>query len=441
MTTSLGTTPPPARPSAPDLSGRDLVVDLARVVCVLLVVVIHVLMVGVGVADDGAVTATQPLTEQPWFAVSTWAGQVMPLFFVLGGFASATAWASARRRGVDARGYVAGRLLRLVRPAVPVFAVLALGLLVATLVGVDPALLDVVATGIGSPLWFLAAYGITQAAVPTMARLHETRPAATFVVLAVAAVLVDAVRYSTLVTDVGLLNMLFVWLFVQQLGFAVAGGWFRRAPRLLLVAVAAACYLSLPVLTTVGPWSDDMLTNLNPPTVPLMVLGVAQICVLTLLRPLLERLMETTPARAVVFAVGSRGMTIYLWHLPLLIAVLGACLALGGPLPDPASAAWWWSRLPVALLVVGLACAVSVPTASLEGPPRVRGGGPAHPSTRVVAVAAVLAIAPPFAVMLLGLDLRLAIVGAVALPTAVWLLGRPTPVDVVGSEPRATLAR
>lgn len=412
----------PAAARALDLSGRDLVVDLARVACVLLVVVIHVLMVGVAVDADGAVTATQPLTEQPWFAVSTWAGQVMPLFFVLGGFASATSWASARRRGVTASEHVAGRLVRLARPAVPVFVVLAAALLVATLLGVDPALLDVVATGVGSPLWFLAAYAITQVAVPTMARLHETRPAVTFVTLATAAVLVDAARWSSGVTDVGLLNLVFVWLFVQQLGFAVASGWLGRAPRLLLVAVAAACWLSLPVLTTVGPWSPDMLAGLNPPTVPLMVLGVGQICVLTLLRPLLERLMATTPARAVVLAVGSRGMTIYLWHLPLLIAVLGICLALGGPLPEPGSTAWWWSRGPVALLVVGLACAVSLLTGRLEQPPRRRSADAVSPPVGVVVVAAALVVAPTFAVMLWGLDLPLAIAGAVALPLAVQLL-------------------
>ena len=421
----------PAAPPTPAdaLAGRDLVVDLARVVCVLLVVVIHVLMVGVGRDSSGAVVASQPLTEQSWFALSTWAGQIMPLFFVVGGFASATAWASTRRRGGDAADFVRGRLLRLGRPAAALFVVLAVALAAATLLGVDPALLDTAVTGIGTPLWFLAAYGIVQVAVPSMARLHATRPAATFVVLAVAALLVDAVRYTTLVTDVGLLNMVFVWLFVQQLGFAYATGWFARAPRLLLVALVVACAAALPVLTTVGPWSDDMLTNLNPPAVPLMVLGVGQICLLTLLHPALSRLMRTRAARAVVFAIGSRGMTIYLWHLPLLIAVTGLVLAIGGPMPGPASAAWWWTRGPVVLLVIGLACAVSLVAGRLEGPPRAVPAGRRRPSTLVVAVSAVLVVAPPFAVLLDGLDLRNAVAGAVALPAAVWLLGRSRAVQ------------
>lgn len=438
---TAATTSSSASPAVPP--GRDLVVDLARVFCVLLVVAIHVMMVGVAVDDAGAVVANQPLQEQPWFPLSTWAGQIMPLFFVVGGFASATAWAGARRRGDDAGDFVRGRLLRLARPASAVFVVLALVLVVATALGVDPALLDVAATGVGTPFWFLAAYGITQVCVPVMARLHASRPWATLFTLAVAAVVVDAVRYGTGVTEVGLLNLAFVWLFVQQLGFAYADGLFGRTPRLVLVAVAALGYASLVPLTTAGPWSDDMLRNLNPPTVPLMVLGVAQICVLSLAHPVLSRLMATSAARAVVFAIGSRGMTVYLWHLPLLVALLGVLLAVGGPLPQPTTATWWWTRIPIWALVIGLACVVSVATARFERPPRALPEGRRRASWWLIGAAAVLAIGPPFDVMQEGLDLRNAVAGAICLPLAIWLLGRSRPsvdAEVVRRTARADAA-
>ncbi|WP_082452466.1 acyltransferase [Frigoribacterium sp. Leaf44] len=423
--TTAATTSSSAAPAVPP--GRDLVVDLARVFCVLLVVAIHVMMVGVAVDSTGAVVANRPLQEQSWFPLSTWAGQIMPLFFVVGGFASATAWAGARRRGDDAGDFVRGRLLRLARPASAVFAVLALALAVAALLGADPDLVDVVATGVGSPFWFLAAYGITQVLVPVMARLHATRPWAPLFVLVVAAVLVDAVRYGTGVTAVGLLNLAFVWLFVQQLGFAYADGLFRRTPRVVLLVVAVVAYAALVPLTAAGPWSDDMLSNLNPPTVPLMVLGVAQICVLSLVHPALSRLMSTSPARAVVFAIGSRGMTVYLWHLPVLIALLGFLLAVGGPLPQPSTATWWWTRLPIWALVIGLTCLVSLATARFERPPRALPAGRRRASWWLIGAAAVLAIGPPFDVMQEGLDLRNAVAGAICLPLAIWLLGRSRP--------------
>ena len=41
-----------ATTSSPDLSGRDLTLDLARIACVVLVIVIHLLQVGIGRAPD-----------------------------------------------------------------------------------------------------------------------------------------------------------------------------------------------------------------------------------------------------------------------------------------------------------------------------------------------------------------------------------------------------
>ncbi|MBT1544345.1 hypothetical protein [Curtobacterium aurantiacum] len=90
MSTSQGL--PEQANSTADVRGiiakRDLVVDLIRTACVVLVVVVHVTMVGVA-ADDQGVRVTSPLQELPWYVAATWVGQVMPLFFVVGGFASA----------------------------------------------------------------------------------------------------------------------------------------------------------------------------------------------------------------------------------------------------------------------------------------------------------------------------------------------------------------
>ncbi len=113
--------PAAEKTSAIDLSKRDLTLDLARVCCVLVVVGIHLLMVGVGFGPDGEIVVSRPLEAQPWFAPGTWAGQIMPLFFVVGGFASLTAWHSLRRRGGTGAEYVRKRILRLAQPALPLY--------------------------------------------------------------------------------------------------------------------------------------------------------------------------------------------------------------------------------------------------------------------------------------------------------------------------------
>lgn len=181
-------------------------------------------------------------------------------------------------------------------------------------------------------------------------------------------------------------------------------------------------------LTTLGPYSPDMLFNLNPATLPLVVLAVAQACILRLLKPALARLMETTGARAVVFLVGSRLMTIYLWHLPAILLVSGIALLIPGAAPEPGSAAWWWSRIPYFLVVLGVVYGLSFLVGRWEMPREVGSTPPAW----VVALAAICAFVPSFLVLQFFMDLTLAATGTVLLSAAILLLGRwpsRAPVD------------
>nr|WP_218853903.1 acyltransferase [Schumannella luteola] len=402
------------------MSKRDLTLDIARVFCVLLVVVIHLLMVGVGRDDTGALSISRPLERQDWFAGVTWAGQIMPLFFVVGGFASLTAWRSLRRRGGGAAEYVRNRVLRLAQPALPLFLFYVVVLGGAQLIGIDPELLSVVAIGAGAPLWFIAAYALCQAMVPIMVRLHAAAPKRTVLALFAGAVVVDAVRYSTGVDIVGTLNLFFVWLLVQQIGFFYADGWFAARRWWQLVAIAAVAYATLWPLTAWGPYADDMLTNLNPPTLPLIALGLGQACVLRLLRPALAALMRTRGAKAVVFLVGTRLMTIYLWHLPLIIILSGILLLIPGASPQPGTGAWWWSR-PVLYLVVLVALfGLSFLVGRWEAPREIT----STPPLPIVVIAAVATFVPAYAVMEWFLDFPFAVMGSLMLTLAVVLLGR-----------------
>ncbi len=410
--------------SSIDLSKRDLTLDIARVFCVLLVVAIHLMMVGVGFDADGnliAQTPTQsPLGSQPWFAHVTWIGQIMPLFFVVGGFAAITAWRGLVRRGGTASDYVRNRVLRLAQPALPLYVFYVAVIGGAKLFGVDPALIDLAVQGAASPLWFLAAYTLCQALVPFMVGWHTRAPRATLLVLLAGAIVVDAARYTIGIQQIGLLNLFFVWLLVQQIGFWYADGWFAARRWWQLVIVAAVAYGTLLPLTIWGPYSDDMLTNLNPPTLPLIALAVGQACVLRLLRPALSKLMNTHAARAVVFVVGSRLMTIYLWHLPIILIITGIGLLIPGLTPELGSAVWWWTRPVLYVVVLGAVFLLSFLVGRWEAPREVT----ATPPGSVVAVAAVLSFIPSFLVMEFFMDLPLAIIGSVLLAVSVLMLGR-----------------
>jgi len=410
--------------SSIDLSKRDLTLDIARVFCVLLVVVIHLLMVGVGVDAQGnliAMTPTQsPLGSQPWFPWATWAGQIMPLFFVVGGFAAITAWRSLVRRDGTAADYVRNRVLRLAQPALPLYIFYVVVIGGAVLAGVAPELVTLAVQGAASPLWFLAAYTLCQAMVPFMVGCHTRAPRATLLVLLACAVVVDAARFASGIDEIGLLNLFFVWLLVQQLGFWYADGWFAARTWWQLVIIAVVAYASLLPMTQWGPYSNDMLTNLNPPTLPLVALALAQACVLRLLRPALAKLMNTHAARAVVFVVGSRLMTIYLWHLPIILILTGIALLIPGATPVPGSPVWWWTRPVVYLLVLAAVFALSFLVGRWEAPREVT---PTPPGA-VVGIAALLSFIPSFLVMEYFMSLAFAITGSVLLAIAILMLGR-----------------
>lgn len=407
-------------PTTPDVSRRDLTLDLARVTAVCFVVIVHLLQVGVGWGPDGSLVTSRPAEMQSWFDAATWFGQIMPLFFVVGGFASAAGWATWTSRGGDARGFIRSRTLRLAQPALPLFVFVAIVLVAAAVIGVDPSLVDAAVVGVGMPLWFLAAYLLCQAVVPLAAHGHERAPRGTLVVLLVAVVAVDALRFLSGVEEVGYLNLLFVWPLIQQLGFWYRDGWFDRRSPVSLISIAVACYLAVGAVVAWGPYSTNMLANLNPPTLPLVLFGLAQACLLRLAKPALTALMRTRVAQGVVFVIGSRLMTVYLWHLPVILVISGIALLVPGAAPAPASPEWWASRPLVFLATAVVLWLLSLMLVRFEA----LGTLPVAPGGAVLAIAWICAFLPPFGVTLQGMNTTLAVGGAVLYTASVVLLRR-----------------
>jgi surface polysaccharide O-acyltransferase-like enzyme len=411
--------------SAPEraaVSGRDLVVDLARVFCVFAVVMMHSLMVGLQ-HDGESVAQINPVQSQEWFPLATWAGQIMPLFFVVGGFAGAVSWRSAMRRGTSPAEFLRTRLTRLLRPALPLLVFLTIVLWLLVLAGFDRGLADVVAAGVGMPLWFLAAFISCQAFLPIVHRGHVTHPVRTMATLVALSVAIDATRILSGVQAIGLVNLVFVWLAVQQLGFLYADGWFARRPRWQLVAGAAAAYSLLAVLTYgLGVYPVDMLTNLNPATVPLILLGIAQVCILHLLYPALRVATTFKPVLIALFFVGSRAMTIYLWHLPIIVALSGALFFSGWVDSVPGSAGWWSTRPLFVLAVWLLLAALSLAVSRWEQPTGPAPEGARAPGAARVHIAALLAFAVFAAEIQWGLSLLLLTSGAAAIAVALRLV-------------------
>jgi Acyltransferase family len=400
---------------------RDPAIDLARFVCLALVVVGHCMMVSPVLNRDGTVTTENTLALQDWFVPVIWIVMIMPLFFVVGGITGLQSWRRLRARGGSGFEFAQARLLRLIRPATALLASMFLGLWAARVGGVDPQVIQLMTQGAGMPLWFLAAYLAAQLSIPALAPLHERAPWLTLAGLTTAVIAVDCLRGA--LPQLAFVNLLFVWCAAQELGFLLADGTFDHLSRMELLAAVAGSNLALGLVTGLGLYTGNMLVNLNPPNLCLLLLGISQAATFQLLRPGMEWLMSGRWMRWPVYVAGRRAMTIYLWHLPLLVAMSGVLLLTDFPKPAANTAEWWWARPFVLMGVVTLLLPALAVFGRLEERPTAATHARGRPAAAVV-TAAVVVFIPAVDAALNGLTLGLLGGGAVCFALAVLLLGR-----------------
>ncbi|HET8986980.1 MAG TPA: acyltransferase [Humibacillus sp.] len=348
---------------------RDRCVDTLRVSSLLVVMIGHWLMVVL--SDD--LQITNALAIVPSLQPLTWALQVMPLFFLVGGVAHAHTLESLDRRRPPGPGRYAAffhrRAVRLLRPSLAFLVVwVALGV-AADLSGLTSRTDDVgrlardVLVMVPQLLWFVGIYLGACAFAPLMRNLHERwglRVVAALVALAVA---VDVVRFNGGPELVGNLNFAFVWLALHQLGFAWRDG-LLTTPRGWAMAVAG--YGAMLLAVTVGPYPTSMvglpgedISNMAPPTAALLAQGIGICGLAVVLRPLMTRVLSRARVWAAVVVVSPFAMTAFLWHLTALMTVLVSARALGVDQPPVASLTWWLTR-PLLFAVLALVTAALV---------------------------------------------------------------------------------
>ncbi|MER5822317.1 acyltransferase [Streptomyces mirabilis] len=344
-------------------ASRDKYVDLLRVASLGTVVLGHWLMAAVSVRGDGRAEVGNLLAVEPRLQLLTWALQVMPVFFFVGGFSHALSYRSLRRKAGEAGEnggaalysvFLRARLQRLLRPTVVFIGVWGALALALQLAGKEGGLLDVSLRLVAQPLWFIGIYLAMVAFTPPLLRLHERYGWGAFGGLAAAAGLVDVLRFGFGVPYVEFLNFAFVWLAVHQLGFLRADGKLRR-PYLLAGAGLAGAVL----LVAYGPYPLSMvgmpgekISNMAPPTFALLCHGLWLVGGVESLRGPARRWLRRPRVWRAVVAANGVSMTAFLWHLTAMLGVYGALLALGVRLPEPATGVWW-AQVPVRVVVAG----------------------------------------------------------------------------------------
>ena len=341
---------------------RNRYVDFLRAASIAVVVIGHWLAAA-PVVDGGELTLSDMLHTAPWTQWLTWIFQVMPVFFIVGGYSNAASWEAARGSGQSYAAWADTRLRRLIGPVVPLLIVWTLLALGARWLGVSPGLVRVASQVAFIPTWFLAVYVLVVVAAPATHWAWRRFGLASFWGFALGAVIVDAVAFIGDLPQLRWANYAFVWLGVHQLGYLWRAGGFGEPGRALLWAAGGLALLVALVVGASYPVSmitvpGEEVSNSRPPTLALLALGVFQGgLLLALERPARHWLRGARLWTATVL-VNASIMSLYLWHMTALVVLIGLMNLAGGfgLGLEPGTSSWWLSRpLWIATLALVLA--------------------------------------------------------------------------------------
>jgi len=274
----------------------------------------------------------------------------MPVFFFVGGFSNGLSWNSAKRDPARARVWISSRLARLLKPALPLVTLWAVAAFIATRAGVSGDLIKAASQASLVPVWFLAVYIVITVVVPISAAVWDRIGFASVLLLAGGAIAVDTIAFGLDQQWLRWSNYGFVWLGVHQLGY-----WWRSAERpnayaLGFIAVGVVwMYVLISVLDfPVGMVSvpGEEFSNTRPPTTAMLALGRVQIGFIVLVSGAVSRWLMNVRPWSWVIVLNQMIMSVYLWHITAMIAVIGIAVLLGdlGLGLEPGTGDWWAKR-------------------------------------------------------------------------------------------------
>ena len=362
-----------ARVDAATPASRNRVVDFLRAAAITVVVLGHWTIIAVDA--DGGIQPHGVLDGARWTHPLTWLFQVMPIFFLVGGYSNALSWRSARRKDLGYGQWLRTRLRRLGIPLIPLLlAWLVIGV-VAVVAGAPHVTVQLASQMALIPTWFLAAYLMVIMVAPPCLILWERFGWLSILGVLALAAAVDAL---SLVADQPLLgypNYLLVWAAFHQVGYAWLDGRLSGAGRRLLLAAIGLVGLLLLVL--VGPYPVSMITsaaddisNSSPTRITMAFLGMLQAGLVLSLEKPLTALLRRPGLWFLTVLVNQRIMTWFLWHLTVMVGLAHLLLALDARavLPEPLTGLWWATRPVWALVLLALTGLVVLVMGRFEDP-------------------------------------------------------------------------
>jgi len=269
------------------------------------------------------------LAAYPWTQAITWVFQIVPLFFFAGGAANTISWDRRKNRGGTYAEWMWTRAQRFLRPIWSYLFIM--GIVAAIVTWLAP-------TRVAAPLmllttqllWFLGSYILVTAMTPLFKPTTPLQGVIRTLSLLVACGLIDVFRFfQGFPNAVGLANFVLVWMVPGYLGSLWAHGTFKKFSREFLISVLIFNLTINGLLIGFGPWPislvgmpGDPISNMAPPTVVLAIHCVNWVVLVALLKKPLTKLLAREKVWRRITWVNIAAMTLYLWHLPMLVLLI-----------------------------------------------------------------------------------------------------------------------
>jgi hypothetical protein len=368
--TQSSTTPTGRDLAAGTKDDRNRAVDAYRALAMVAVAFGHWAAIAVSVDSNNSISGGNALEFAPSMSWITWIFQVMPLFFVVGGFASAMSLDTyVGRNGGSPHDWVASRLRRMLAPTV-VLATTWMAIMAASALFGVTGLASTALIGAAIPLWFLANYTIDTAIAPYLLPRFRSHRGLVASLLGGTFIALEVARFAG-VAVLPELNWVLGWLIFQVVGFAWRDGVLPTGRT--LVAAAAALWATAVALVAFGPWPVAMVnfpgvehSPTHPPTLALLAFGMAYSATAIAAAPAVTRFLSSDGAGRTawlgVIGANSMAMTVYLWHMTAATAATVVVWQLGlVPTAEVGTGSWWLQKLPlVGLSAIMLAAIVAV---------------------------------------------------------------------------------
>ena len=345
-------------------SAREPSADVYRVLAVVVVVIGHWLVSAV-TYRDGQFGNDYPPDVMPWTRWLTLVFQVVPVFFVIGGYANAASWARwCESRDRHWLSWARRRLAVILGPTTAYVVLAFAAMAVLARVGIAPEALSFGGWAIAMHLWFVPIYLVVVTLTPVAVAAHRRWGLLVPAVLAVAVVVVDVAARLAHLPAIATANYVLCWGAIYQAGICWRGGALRgRRPWLIAAAgaVVVAILLGLhwyPVSMVGAPGATEQ--NNFPPTAALLAYASVQAALLIAVAPTVTRWLRGSRWQRPLAVANNNVMAVYLWQMvPVVVVALAGYPTGLLPQPEAGTGGWWLFRL-VWLMILALVMVVEV---------------------------------------------------------------------------------